>query len=241
MPRGQPDYSNPSYGQGQSYIDPGLMTLAAAGLVSVDNRGRPILLETWGEGAGGWFKYDNSGTGAAIVTTAQSYVAPVSLQITPPGEDDSSYTQMFKMARWPRTGKFGLEWVHMAQTGRTYFETALYFFDGLTYQNGAVRVDTDTKNVYIETPSGWQLIASAVASIFDPVWLPVKMVCNPTTGYYESLIIADQRYDLREYLLANGASAFQSSLMVSFKSIWKATAPTAGDYVGYMLVTSDEP
>jgi hypothetical protein len=73
----------------------------------------------------------------------------------------------------------------------------------------------------------------------SPYWVQIKVVGDWTTGKYKRAIIGDTQYDLSAYTMVTGATSI-NGLSQARIEVYGVTGTVAG-YMGYILITRDEP
>ncbi len=240
MPRGLPDYYNPSTVVSQRVVDMTQILATLAGISPVDGRGRILYFDSFKDGLVGW-TLANIGDGVIPVAYVNlSELPPVSARLdggTLAGNGQSIMNRVGNVLDATGLG----------------FEAGLYFssFDTVTnlniYYHGASRILA--ANLQLISATGvCQIVTGGVLTPIVTLgnlaaadgWIPVKLVADVANGVYSRLIVGQSQYDLTQALQDTGPSTVQGRIQVNLSVQGKSG--TAGvNYLGHVFITTDEP
>jgi len=241
MPRGLPDYYNPDTLVSQRLANVEEVVTAIRGISGIDNRGRTLFSDDFGEGLSGWLFLTSNDGEDAVAVTAQALVPPASafLDAGTLGGEGSSY--IYKPFQLGASSKLGIE-ASFLYTDHAP-DILIFMFYNLSGTRYAARmaVSPVTGDVEIEISTGYVSVGSVgYNGVINGPWLSLKLVADFVNGKYVRALIGQTQIDLSDYSLIPAAVARpgETSFWVQCRA---GRAVTNDGYVGHVAGTVDEP
>jgi len=241
MPRGLPDYYNPDTIVSQRLANVEEVVTALRGTTSIDNRGRTLFFDRFGDGLFAWdTPYGGDGK-EPTVHTSVALIPPsaVFLDAGTTGGDGRSY--ILRRFHLGESVRLGLE-THILYNVLCplYRIHIAYNLAGSEYV-AQLEVLPASGVLRIKVSGDWTTIGNVgYASYSGKVWLPLKMVADFESGYYVRGLVGQEQIDLSDYPL--DSSAVLRAGMAQFENrCIAANAVTNQGFVGFTSGTIDEP
>jgi len=254
MARGTPDYGIYPYQQAQSQGDMSQIPLMLWGFAPLDYKGRMYYLDTFNNGLGGWFdstrlypgthvsleSVDSSGRGVA-------YVPPKACRIYSDNVVDK-VTLIERSGVLYSPNRIGLE------TGLTYTQQAgnltlsFYYYSRDTYRYlYMIRWSQIDKAWFIHDHDAtmhklldYDLYLMSTVTL-GLIKFQLKLVLDLTLSRYDYMLIADKKIDLSAYSPVKTPGAVQDIYKHQYSTQPKTSDYNKPWYIGYSLMTTDEP
>jgi len=241
MPRGLPDYYNPDTLVSQRLANVEEVVTAVKRIASLDNRGRTLFYDDFGEGFAGWNPAYGGDGAAPVITTAKALVSPVGVLCdagTLSGEGRSYIFKRFHLGASPRLG---------VEAFFYYYGFASIFRMNLEYNIGndqyfaRLEVLPLTGDLRIWVPSEWITVGNVgYARTNNAPWLPLKLVADFASGTYTRLLVGQKQIDLSSYTLDSEAFSFPGFAEFELRCIAGDDNSNTGS-IGLVAGTVDEP
>lgn len=244
MPRGGPDGNLSSFSYAAQAVDPALIYQMLWGFSPIDGQGRPIYLDTFNNGLGG-FGYDISG-GATIPVLFSTPLArvifspPNCVKLTP-GVASGNLTGLFREMYLGANTRIGLETgVVLGSVTPNYFFRIDYRINASQKYAPILKYDHATTSWLLATSGGDINIFTHNTTGISADHLQIKFVGDWSTGKYVRVLIGDNLLDVSSYSMPTSGSTLDGFLISVFRAI-SYGAGTGDGYLGYILLTKDEP
>ncbi len=241
MPRGLPDYYNPDTLVSQRLANVEEIVTQQRKIASIDNRGRTLFFDSFGEGMGGWL-LSNDGLGEdAVASTAKSLIPPASAYLDAGTSGSSGGSSIIKGFHLGASALIGLETSFRYANNTPNLELFMYynlagneFFARMDILplSGVVRIWIDSEFVTVGN-IGYN------GSSAGP-WLLIKLVADFVNGKYVRALIGHLELDLTAYALDSSAAAAAGRATFWLKCT-AVNAVTNDGYIGHVAGTVDEP
>ncbi len=241
MPRGLPDYYNPDTLVSQRLANVEEVVTALRGVASLDNRGRTLFFDSFGEGLSGWVLSSEGAAASPVVSTGQAYIPPASVYLdagNTGGDDNSKLTKIIQLGASALLGFETSYWYHgdapLLRMDLRYDLAGDDYF-------ARMEILPETGVIRIWSSSGWATIANVGYNAWsEGAWLPLKLVADFANGEYMRAIVGQEQIDLSAYALMSTVVA------VSGRAEFRLTCFPSGDgadvgYIGHATGTVDEP
>ncbi len=241
MPRGLPDYFNPDTLVSIRLANVEEIVTQQRAFASVDNRGRTLLFDHFGEAGAAWISA-NSGDGSnPDLSTTTCYVRPNSVLMAAGTLSGGGFSWMAKRVLLGATARLGLE------TAIVYDTLACTYYITMTYNLGGeetlaeLRVLPPSGDISIYTGGSFVSVGNvgfnAGASV---AWIPLKLVADFENDIYLRLIVGQEEIDISAYSLDTSSVAEPG--LAEFTLRGQADDDVSNNaYYGYAIITVDEP
>jgi hypothetical protein len=244
MPRGLPDYGIPQYAQATTSIDLATLFLAQTGIASVDGKGRILYADNFHAGLAGFMLYKEGNASLAYPSSTNCYIPPLSAGFNPGTYSGAGISWLYKWITLPDTERVGIEAIFGIINGNNLMYSLMldYGYSDNSEYNYTLRWYTDTGKVSITVNEKEVQIGSYEISVNGPVYIPVKLVGNISTGKYDHVLVGNKGYNLTSYN-ANIRALTAPGVVLASIGGGGVQSSTVGDYgrIGYMILTVDEP
>lgn len=141
-------------------------------------------------------------------------------------------------------------------SGNIGFEAAIYFpqnfgrasieFGGAVLGDnfvfGTMYFEEGTGKVYLSVSGGTQLVYTPNnINSFQDHYIAFKLLYNPSTGEYKSLLIGSEFIDLSGIYSDDGGILEDGTVFYSVSCFGKAGGKVEPVYLGYVIISADEP
>lgn len=240
MPRGFPDYANPSYVAATKMFDLEGVFASGFGVSTQDARGRIVWLDNFSQGLSAW-RLSTAGTGVvAGASSVRAEIPPASFSYTGGPVAGGGSATIDRQTTWLEPGRIGHEFsVYYSECDivlsclfqlvkdsiqQSYY-FILYMFDGVLELYG--------------DPSA-RFVTTLVPPYDGGTWLPCKVVADYTTGYLVRFMLGSLHFDLTSYPLSTGAYAPGDYIYT--RLALGGVSPSPGtSHIGHVILTTDEP
>ena len=251
MARGTPDGKIADFRYASQATDLASVYSMLWGFSPIDGQGRVMYFDTFNNGLGGW---KTSTTGAAVAPLLaipqQMTFSPPNAVFFSPGITNGDQAQIYREMYFGKSLRLGIECGYGApftagskcanpRLTLDYNPTAFSpWFGGLTFNAaaGEWRVLTGTSG----TPTETAFFTAGTPSTTMGLLIQIKVVMDFSTGKYVRAFIGDQDFDLSAYSMRTSSSSYNGWAIAAFKGISHG-ATTLSFWLGYMLITRDEP
>ncbi len=241
--RGLPDWGVSPGQVAAAGTDPGLTSeFVGLGISRLDGKGRVVIADTFRNGSDSWFTNASTQiwptTGGAIGgNIAYPLVPPVSLLFERTNLTTITATRRQMIGV---TTRLGLETAFFCSGVSSPTMDAELSYDTIAGRNVIVnlRFVASTGAIQVFNTAGGTYATIATVGTSDG-WVALKLVANAVTGLLERLLVGQKIYDLTQSC-DNGFGTTPGKLQAQLKATGVALSTQRG-YVGYFLVTTDEP
>lgn len=240
--RGYWDYGTPQYQTATTISDLGAVIAGLRGVLSMDGRGRVVVLDDFDAGLGSW-KATTAGAGVAPVAVNiadKMFRGPVVAKLAPVAVGGvSGISRDLYLAKLSRTG-IETNFLLGANSADIDLTVSAYNSDDSRTYSATLR--------YRQADQHWTLSTAGTPVVLDwstflfpgPGWMPVKLVVDPLTKTAVRAVIAGVEVDL------TGAGTLSSFLAAPGYCSYLVRAVGLDThvnplYLGYAILTSDEP
>ena len=245
MPRGGPDGNLSPFSFAAQAIDPGLIYQMLWGFSPVDSMGRVMYFDTFNNGLGGFGK-DVNGTGTpadpALFSTplSRNIFSPPNALILSPGVTSGDNTAIFRELYFGFNAKLGIETVAtISQTNPNYYFRIIYRLGAGKDYRAVLKYDHTGSKWLIETSGGdvtvYQMNVTGLANVHQQV----KIVADWNTGKYVRALIGDNLIDISSFTMQH-SGVIDGLATYTFRAVSYGAGTTDG-FLGYVLLTKDEP
>lgn len=257
MPRGGPDGNLQPYEYASQEVDPGSIYQMLWGFSPIDSKGRVLYFDTFNNGLGGWGK-TITGTGVQPVifsdgnnATGLIFSPPNCVRLDP-GTTVNSLSHIFRQLSFGLNPRVGMEAaVTIATTMPNYRVMVDYRpFNSATSYTTRLELDVPSSQWRIMVlGGGTQNILAETLSATAAVTKQVKIVGDFATGKYIRAFIGENQIDLSAYNMPLTSTANPTSPTISIpgmavftmRAVSHGAGATVPGYIGYVLLTKDEP
>lgn len=240
MPRGLPDYYNPDTLVAQRLVNINDLVTGLVGVNSIDGLGTLQWYDTFGAGITAW-RATGAGDGAAPVSsTTRAFIPPASAKLLAGTLGGGGQSQMEHEFMLEDVAKVGLETALWYQSNAPEYRFRFRYDNPGDPREMVLAITPTSGEVEIFTPTGVPTIYSIPAAPAVGLWLNVKMVGDFDLLTYERLIIGQDRLDLTSYELDQPLPRIDGHATIQFNGVIVDAVSRTG-YVGYVLLTMDEP
>ncbi len=242
---GGPDYGVPRYRQAVPSPDPTDVPARLDGYGRVDNLGRIIVHDDFGQGLARWHgAQTGTGIAPAITTVAGNVFVPPNAVLfdASAAVNDVSYLYLFMNVR--RSDRLGLESMWLLEPKPLQLEHVIeYALLAGVAKKGSILLDPVTNKVKIAVPAGFQDVMDFDCSALAAgEFVPFKLVVDFTTGKYVRAIVGGTLIDLSAYDLKAGTYVETYRLTATiYVTRTHATLTLIKPNLGYLTLTFDEP
>lgn len=242
MGRGQPDfglYTSTPVASGIS--DPGEAAARLGSINVYDRRGWTVWMDDFEAPVLKWAAASNAGGTDPVLSTTREWMGTQSTYFVTAA---AAGAWASLQRSWPlvRLGKFGAEfwiWLHSLTPG--YFRMLLDIFDGTNWSRAELRLDSQARTASIVTPAGTIVVATfCFNTVFNEVWIPVKLVVDMDTDFYTRLMIGPDEYDLSAHALVPMGASNENQIWSSLRLVGDAIGAMSASLDSFIL-TQNEP
>jgi len=247
MARGTPDARIQESTYAGQISDLGYISNMLWGFSPIDSQGRVTYLDTFNNGLGG-FIYENNG-GAAIPSLVNPGLSVITQVFCPPNmvkinagvtNGDDVYIQrgMF----WGINTRLGLEVALRCHTNSpNYIVRMDYMLDSTHATRCELNYNRAAGNWRIALAGGgYQNIYGMSMAGIGNRWVQVKVVADWSTKKYVRAYIGERFFDLSAYTMFNLTFSTAGDFFTSIGASSYGAGSSDG-YIGYVLLTKDEP
>lgn len=242
---GGPDYNVPRYKQAVPSPDPTDLPARLDGYGRMDNLGRIIVHDDFGQGLARW-RLSQIGTGLtpALSTVQGSVFVPPNAVVfdATPAVNDVSYMRVMMQVR--RADRFGFECIwNLSAKPLEIAQVLEYTISAGNSFDGALKLNPVTSKFQITDNVGDKDIADLdCANIGAQEYIGMKLVIDLTTGKYVRAVLGGNVVDLSAYSLRPLGVAEANRLVATmFVTKTHALLTVEKPYLGYATITLDEP
>lgn len=243
MSRGNADYQNPNYTFSVSNVDAIDEFAIRYGFSRVDNRGRVLFVEDFQAGLIGW-NLASDGLGVDPVHLYRkpyNWLGNGSIELDPVGLD--GYSQMYRNSVISGGSRIGLEvglylpasnanWI--IKLNSTYTDGRNYELDLFGTQNTSI--------IYVSSSGGdVAIVSGATSADLQQRWIPIKIVMDMSINKAVRAMVGSIEYDISPYDLGSVVQGVQGDTKIDIAALWTNTAFNEPIYIGYIVLTGDEP
>lgn len=240
MPRGLPDYYNPDTVVSQRLQSLDGVVAAQLGLSPIDNRGRLIWFDRFGDGLAAWI-LGSTGTGNnPVCSIAESEIPPASAYLQAAAAAPSGQSSMYRYMHVFGVSSMGLE------TSMLFNNTCGELYMGLSYDNS---IHTYSAILYYYPGAHiFQIVDDVTNRTIKTMptpsttgfWVPIKIVADVESGKWVRAVIGMDQFDLSGYSLQSVGSVYSGRAGINLISIM-TSGSGAATYLGHIYLTTDEP
>ena len=243
MARGNPDYDSPDYSFFTIETPIGDIVAERLGFSRLDNRGRILYLDDFRGGSDRW-TFDNSSPGIEPVHVyINGYMVGFhgAIRIDAGGVNGLSY--MHNNFLLPVSSRFGIEVSIKPITNFATLQVNMQHVYSSSQKFGAVfQLEGGTGAVRISTATGWVSIATPVSmNYLVNRWISIKLVADFSAGKYVRVMIGNVEYDLSEYSMSATVAGIAGNTQVELFCEEPSEPYIEPVYIGYIIVSGDEP
>jgi len=242
MPRGTPDGKAVTYETASQITDLGSHANYLWGFAPIDGRGRMVFLDTFNNGLGAW-TIDNTNTSLIQNDPADgrgyAFVPPYGVKFATGSSGSAFLTRNLILGRG---GNYGIEAAIPMRGENPKYNVFLNIRPfNLTNKIAGLIYDPTVNQWKLYTAAGDINLTSMQGngSNPSPYWVQVKVVGDWNTGKYKRAIIGDSQYDISSHTMVTGGTSI-NGLSQARLEMYGVSGSVAG-FVGYVLVTRDEP
>lgn len=241
-PRGTPDGQAVTYETASQITDLGAHANYLWGFAPVDGRGRMVFLDTFNNGLGAW-SIDPTNTTLIGNDPADgrgyAFVPPYGVKFATGSSGSATLTHNLILGRG---GNYGIECAIPMRGENPEYNIFLNIRPFNLTNKIAGLIYSPVTNQWILYASPTNIVLTSMSgngSNPSPYWIQVKVVGDWNTGKYKRAIIGDTQYDISAYTMITGGTSI-NGLSQARLELYGKTGSVAG-YLGYILVTRDEP
>jgi len=241
MPRGLPDYYNPDTLVSQRLANVEEVVTAIQKIANIDNRGRTLFFDSFGEGLSGWATSKSNDGVLGVASTAKALIPPASAFLDAGTVGSLGSSNMVKTVHLGASVLLGFETSFLYTNTAPDYRMLIYY--NLLGNNFYARLDVQpiTGIVRIYVPDEFITIGNIdYNGIANGPWLLLKLVADFANGKYVRALVGHLEIDLSSYSLDSSASA-QPDLSSFWLTVAAVRAVTNYGYIGHALGTVDEP
>lgn len=242
MPRGQPDYglyTETLVATGIS--DPGEAAARLGSINVYDRRGWTVWMDDFEAPNLKWGASSSAGGTAPVLSTTRAWMGIQSAYFVTAAAAGAWANLQHS---WPlvRLGRIGAEfWIWLTSFTPGYFRMYLQIYDGTNISVTELRLDSQARTATIVTPAGNIVVATfCFNSVFNEVWIPVKLVVDMDTDLYTRLMIGPDEYDLSAHALVPGGASTDEQIWSSLRLVGGAIGAMSA-YLDSFILTQNEP
>lgn len=246
MPRGTPDGRIDTLSFAAQVTDTAYLGNVLWGFAPIDSKGRPYFLDSFNNGLGGWFASAFGAGAVPEIHTAYAWngfiFSPPNAVKFAPGVVANDNSQIARTYFLGVNRRLGFEAVIAQWNNAPNFTFFLdYRIDNTVKYTAALRYNAAAANWQISTPSGWvSIFAQAVLPAGRVAHIPVKFVGDWETGKYVRALIGDSVIDLSTYSMPASTLPIDKFITATIVAESRGVGTGLG-YVGYVILTKDEP
>lgn len=242
MPRGQPDYGLYTETPVASGIsDPGEAAARLGSINVYDRRGWTIWMDDFEAPDLRWTPSSTAGAVDPVLSTTKAWMGVQSVYFVTPAVafEGAELTKFFPLLR---LGKVGSEFFILLFNGvGGSFGYVLDIFDGTNHSYGQLALDFAAKTASIYTSGAWEIIATNCFNDLDHnTWVPIKLVVNMDTDYYDRLLVGPNEFDISAHPLVL-VGADNDRLLRSVFGLVASGAAINTAYLDNFILTQTEP
>ena len=221
--------------------DLGELAARLGSIVTFDRRGDVILLEDFEDGHKRWTLAAPADGASAGLSVATARSGRYSLKLVA-GTSGNPFARAVHSRAAPPAGALGLEASFTLTDNTADWEIVLEWSDGATRYIIAVRyVHPPTSKLQIWVGADWTTIAELTQQDADPkLFHTLKIVGDPSDGYYKRLLFNQWAYDLSSSQLPTGGVSSPYSLKATLRHNGDGDGAAAG-YLEDVILTQNEP
>jgi hypothetical protein len=243
MARGSPDYNLPDYSYFSVETPISDIVTERQGFSRIDNRGRVLWFEDFRSSLYRWQK-DNDAPGVVPIHTLDlgfgvGYYG--SVKLLPTGNGGTS--QIYNRLVLPVSKILGLEVSFNLSNNSGDIVIAMQhaISDGLM-KSASMQIIPSTGEVKLYVSGGQQSVFTPSSiNDFISAFVTVKIVADMQTGKYTRLMLGNNQYDISSYIMPNGVSGISGSTYISIASNGLDATYINPVYIGYVIISGDEP
>lgn len=222
-------------------IDTAELAARLDSIVTHDRRGYVLFMDDF-EGSVLRWEALTQGVGAAVALDTTNQLSGIQSVKCTTGNLTGDYSGIRRKIVYPVLSKLGFEVSFTATTGIDYYKLVTYVYIGTIRYQGQIRLDVTADNMQILNSLGGTTIfnSSLPLTVEDNLFMKIKLVIDPVTGYYTRFILNNVTYDLSSYPLYSAASSTNPYYYYSFQSYNSGDASRTF-YIDDCIMTIDEP
>lgn len=222
-------------------IDLGELAVRLGSPLAFDRLGDVLFLDTFDQTPGAWEASTSSTSAISGLSVRRALNGAFSWQLFVPASS-SEWAQILRDTYTPALRPCGLLVVAYQDTWPGIFQITHEVWDGLNRVRYAVRADNPNLRIQVLRGDGtWATVATNVPEVRDArLWVPWKLVVDPTTRRYRRLMVGGRTYDLSAFSGFPWATADRISLRQIIIS-YGQTGQTGATFIDAVAVTINEP
>jgi hypothetical protein len=206
-----------------------------------DRRGLALWIDDC-EGAVIRWHTSSGGVGGGVALSTEAQRSGVQSLKCTTGNAIGDYAQIQRGLAIPTFSPLGYEISLLSNTDMDYYNLQTTIFDGTIRRIGAIRLNhtLDTMSYY-NAAAGWTGFSTHCPIMLDDyTFNTMKLVVDPSSGYYIRFILNNIEYDLSAYTYNQVANATDPYYHFIFNG-YTAVAANTSFYLDDGIMTIDEP
>lgn len=240
MARGNPDWNVPVLASAVPITENADMFATLNGFSRVDNRGRIVWFDDFREGVFRWEDVSDAGALSPIhvFDTGLSYGRTGAALLDPVVNGGSAFMVMQTVI--PVSQKMGIEIAIRPLTNFSNFTAEMYVSDdeGASHY-ASMKLNDTTSTVQLRSTNVFT--SSLGSAAFVDRWVVMKMTFDIVTDKFDRLVIGNNTYDGSAIALGTGAAGLNGQCYVALHADANDVTNIGAFYVGYVIITADEP
>jgi hypothetical protein len=222
-------------------IDNAELAVRLKSIHSHDRRGSVLWMDDFEGSVLRWEPTcSGAGSGVALSTTYQRSGIQSAACTTGPGGSD--YAGLRRSLTYPTLSPLGFEISFKPTTLIDYYLMTAIVHTGSIYYYSAIMLDvTNDALKYLTTGGAYtQFSADCPLALISNLFMTIKLVIDPVTGYYKRFMLNNVTHDLSANAIRTVASATDPYYYFQFQCI-NSSASSRVMYVDDAIMTIDEP
>lgn len=243
MPRGNPDYNVPEYDFFTVETPNSDIVAERQGFSRLDNRGRVLFSDDFRGGLNRWklSYYPQSLAPVHIHDAGMSIGYHGAIRCA--SVEDGGYSGIYQRLILPVSSRLGYELgFYLPEDFASITCTLAHLYTGAACKAGTFTITGGTGEIKIHYPGGtYSILTPSSLALFTDRWVSVKLVIDVSTFKYVRFMIGNTQYDLEAYDLALSEGGFTGATLINFASAAEDAVNIEPGYIGYVIVSGDEP
>lgn len=240
MPRGLPDYYNPSTLVSSRMVDLTSVFSAAMGIPPLDGRGRIMWIDTFGEGVSAWRLDKDTDGVAAHAYGGFSEIAPLCAALGPGTKAKDGFSGIIRDTYLGTPTSLGFEIGFWFAGNNAYIQQEIQYFNNSQLMWMKVRIYGATGEVKLVHKTGEALIADLQSLFLSRAWYTSKLVVDPVSKRGVRWLLGPTQYDISDYQMFTGSGTYN---LYTSNTVYvhPVTDGAQSVYLGHAILTIEEP
>jgi hypothetical protein len=243
MARGQPDYNVPEYTFFSIETPNSDLFSERMGFSRLDNRGRILWVDDFRNGINRWKVANDNGGANPIHFFQTPFVLGYNGSVKINSQVNTGISEFFSDLILPVSRIMGFEVGLYLPSNYAQVEIVLSHKFSTSFGKGAnLFITPATGEIVLHNGAGDHSVftPSAIADLTNR-WVVIKVVADFSTGKYVRVMIGNTQYDVSNLDLDTGNIGLVGATQIEVATLGTSATNKEPVYVGYVIISGDEP